>query len=349
MRKNEPMVNVIQSILAILAAVAVIGLAIVLTGWLRRKKDARLSIRPLSLRTSVRRYWLLYLLMIPGILYFLVFKYIPMAGILMGFKQYSPFSGFEGVFTSDWAGLHWFKRFLSSVYAGRVIRNSLVISLKKLVVCFPAAVILALMLDSVRNLRFKRTIQTISYLPHFLSMVVVASIVRALVSVDGGLINAVLKLFGRAPVVFLGSKQHFHGILVLSDLWRTVGWSSIVYLAAISAIDPELYEAAKVDGASWYQQIWHVTLPGIAPIVSLMLILRSGDLLDAGFEQIFLLYSPTVYEVADIIDTYVYREGLLNLNYAYATAVNVFKSLIALLMVLSTNWLAKRLGHEGVW
>jgi putative aldouronate transport system permease protein len=341
--------NVIETIIAIVAVFALVSLVLILISKHRKKKNAEVFIYALSWRSSFRQYWLLYLMMIPGVLYFLVFKYAPMVGVVMAFKQYSPYSGIAGLFTSEWAGFQWFSRFTNSIYFERLVRNSFVISLKKIIVCFPASIILALMLNSVPNLRFKKSIQTISYLPHFLSMVVICSIVRSLVSVDGGLVNAIIKMFGADPIVFLGSKQHFHSILVISELWRTVGWGSIIYLAAITGIDPNLYEAAKVDGANWHHQIWHITLPGIASIISLMLILRSGDLLDAGFEQIFLLYSSSVYEVADIIDTYVYREGLINLNYSYSTAVNLFKSVIALILVLSSNSFAKRMGQEGIW
>lgn len=347
--KTDSTKNAIVTVLAIVTVFALVILVMLLISKRRKKKDAKEFIYSLSWRLSLKQYWLLYLMMIPGLLYFLVFKYLPMVGVVMAFKKYSPYSGIAGLFTSDWAGFQWFSKFLNSIYLERLVRNSFVISLKKLIVCFPASIILALMLNSVPNLRYKKSIQTISYLPHFLSMVVISSIVRSLFSVEGGLVNAIIKMFGADPIVFLGSKQHFHGILIISDLWRTVGWGSIIYLAAITSIDPHLYEAARVDGANWFHQIWHVTLPGIASIVSLMLILRSGDLLDAGFEQIFLLYSSSVYEVADIIDTYVYREGLINLNYSYSTAVNLFKSAIALILVLSSNSIAKRMGQEGIW
>ena len=175
------------------------------------------------------------------------------------------------------------------------------------------------------------------------------SIVRTVTSVDGGLINMIIKAFGGEPIFFIGRNEYFQGVLVITELWKTIGWNSIVYLAAMTGIDPELYEAATVDGANWHHKILHVTLPAIAPIISLMFILRCGELLNAGFEQVFLLYSSAVYETGDIIDTYVYREGLVSLNYSYSTAVNVFKSVVALVMVLGSKLDAKKLGQEGIW
>lgn len=292
---------------------------------------------------------MLYLLLIPGVLWYAIFKYLPMLGITIAFEKYSPFSGLEGIFSSKWVGLYWFRKFFKSIYAKRLIRNSLVISLKKLAVCFPSAIILAILLNAVPGTRFKKTVQTISYLPHFLSAVVVASIVRTVTTTDGGIINYIITLFGGQPIFFLGSNKYFQGVLVVTELWKTVGWSSIIYLAAMTGIDPQLYEAATVDGANWHHKIWHVTLPAIAPIISLMLILRCGELMNAGFEMTFNLYSSSVYETGDIIDTYVYREGMTNMNYSYSTAVNLFKSVISLVMVLGSNFIAKKMGQEGIW
>lgn len=313
------------------------------------KKNKPVAIGRLTWKQSFTRYWLLYLMLIVPVCYYIIFKYLPMVGVLIAFKKYQPFSGIPGIFTSKWVGLYWFEKFFKSKYAVTLITNSLVISVKKLIVCFPAAIVLAVMLNSVNNLRFKKVVQTISYLPHFLSIVVVCSIVRSVTSIDGGIVNGVIKMLGGEPIVFLGSNDHFQGTLVVSDLWRTIGWNSIVYLAAMSSIDPSLYEAATMDGAEWYHRIWHVTLPAIAPIISLMFILRCGELLNAGFEQIFNLYSSNVYETGDIIDTFVYREGLKNLNYSYSTAVNLFKSVIAMILVLGSNFFSKKLGQEGIW
>ncbi len=312
-------------------------------------KKQKIAVDRLTWKQSFRNYWLLYLMVIIPVCYYIVFKYLPMVGILIAFEKYQPFSGIKGIFNSKWVGWYWFQRFFKSKYAGQLIRNSFVISFKKLIVCFPAAILLAVMLNGVGNMRYKKMVQTVTYLPHFLSVVVVCSIVRSVTSVDGGFINALIKLFGGTPIVFLGSNKYFQGVLVISDLWRSVGWNSIVYLAAMTSIDPALHEAATVDGAEWYHRIWHVTLPAIAPIISMMFILRCGELLNAGFEQIFNLYSSNVYETGDIIDTFVYREGLKNLNYSYSTAVNLFKSILAMVLVLSSNFISKKLGQEGIW
>ena len=196
---------------------------------------------------------------------------------------------------------------------------------------------------------FKKTVQTISYIPHFLSWVIVSGLIRQLVTTDGGFINEVVKLFGGEPILFLGSVKYFRSLLVISDIWKGIGWSSIVYLAAISGIDQELYQSARVDGANILQRMWHITVPSILPIVSIMLILRVGDLMDANFDQIQLLLSSQVYSVGDVIDTYVYREGIINMNYSYSMAVSLFKSVVGLVLVLFSNYGARRMGQEGIW
>lgn len=302
-----------------------------------------------GMRYSIKHYKVLYLLLMPGIIWYIMFHYVPMVGLLIAFEDFNPYKGFVGIFTGKWVGFKWFQRFFQSSYSSRLITNSLVISLKKVILAFPLPIFLAITLDSINARRYKKLVQTISYLPHFLSAVVICSMVRTLTSIDGGMINAIIKLFGGEPVFFLGNNNTFQGVLVVTTIWSTVGWNSIIYLAAISGIDPMLYEAATVDGAEWHQRIWHITIAGMAPIISLMLILNVGKLLNAGFEQILLLYTPMVYKSGDIIDTYVYREGIMKLNYSYSTAVNVFKSVVALILVFSTNFLAKKIGQEGIW
>ncbi|MFC5466275.1 ABC transporter permease [Lederbergia graminis] len=298
---------------------------------------------------SIKRHKLYYFLIIPGLLYFLIFHYIPMFGIIIAFKDVSPFAGVEGIFTSEWVGLKHFERFFSSYYFWDVLSNTVMISFYKLLFGFPAPIILALLLNEVRQMVFKRTIQTISYLPHFISMVVLAGLVTSVLSTDGGILNSVIEFFGGEPIHFLGGKEYFRSVLVASDIWKSIGWGSILYLAAMAGINPQLYEAAKIDGANRWQQTWHITLPGISFVVVLMLILNVGNFLDAGFEQILLLYSPAVYEVADIIDTYVYREGLIAMQYSYATAIGIFKNVIGAILILGANYVAKRLNQPGIW
>lgn len=310
------------------------------------------QIKPIKrnkLLSRIKQYKLYYVLILPGLLYFLLFHYIPMFGIIIAFKDVSPFEGVAGIFTSDWVGLQNFERFFNSYYFWNVLGNTLIISFYKLLFGFPAPIILALLLNEVRHALFKKSIQTISYLPHFISMVVLAGLVTTMFSVEGGLINSVIAFFGGEPIQFLGDAQYFRSVLVISDVWKTVGWGSILYLAAMSGIDPQLYEAARMDGASRWRQTWHITIPGIRFVIVLLLILNIGQFLEAGFEQVLLLYSPSVYEVADIIDTYVYREGLISMQYSYATAVGMFKNLIGMILILGANHVAKKLNQPGIW
>lgn len=289
------------------------------------------------------------MLMLPGLLYYLIFHYIPMFGIIIAFKDVNPFEGVQGIFTAKWVGFKHFINFFNSYYFWNVLGNTLAISLQKLILGFPAPIILALLLNEINNVYFKRVVQTISYMPHFISMVVMAGLVTTVLSTNGGLVNEILKLMGREPIFFLGEPKYFRAILVFSHIWKEVGWGSIIYLAAITSIDQEQYEAAIIDGANKFQRMWYITIPGILHIVTIMLILEVGGLLNAGFEQVLLLYSPPVYKVADIIDTYVYREGLISLKYSYSTAVGLFKSVVALILIVSTNFLAKKFDQQGIW
>lgn len=298
---------------------------------------------------GIRMNYFYYLLMLPGLIYFLIFHYLPMMGIVIAFKNITPFSGLEGIISQPFVGLYHFQIFFKSYFFKSILANTLIISVMKMAFSFPAPIILALLINEVRLLWFKRIVQTISYMPHFLSMVIVAGLVMAMLSTEGGLINQAIKALGGETHGFLSDPKWFRWILVLTTLWQTIGWNSILYLAAMAGIDPQLYEAAMIDGASRWQQIRHITLPGITYVIIILLIFAVGGLLNAGFEQILLLYSPAVYQVGDIIDTYVYRSGLLSMQYSYATAVGLFKSVLAMAMLLTTNWIAHRLGHEGIW
>ena len=294
------------------------------------------------------KYWDLSLMLLPVIAYFIIFKYIPMGGIIIAFKDYK--LGL-GVSKSLWVGFNNYISAFDNPFFIRAIRNTLIISLLKLAVGFPAPIILALMLNEVRHSLFKRTVQTISYLPHFLSWVIMAGILSQLLSPNNGAINALLKqLFGLEKAIpFLIDDHYFRGTLVVSDVWKGVGWGSILYLATISSIDPTLYEAAICDGASRFQRVKYITLPSIMPTITIMLILNLGSILDAGFDQIFNLYSSAVYETGDIIDTYVYRVGLVDWNYKLSTAIGLFKNIIGFILVASANFLAKRISGNGIW
>lgn len=294
-------------------------------------------------------YTFLHLMLVPGLIYFLVFKYLPMGGLVMAFKNYNGGAGgFAAIFEAEWVGLQHFKNFVSSMYFGRVFFNTLILSLYRILFGFTAPVILALMLNDVRNRYFKKAVQTITYMPYFLSWVVVAGLLKMLLSPDGGAINGFLGFFGAEPVYFLAETSLFRGILVISDIWKNVGYSSIIYLAAISGIDQQLYEAATIDGAGKIRQIVNITLPSISEIIVIMLILSIGRIMDDNFEQIFNLYSPAVYEVGDVFETYIYRNGIQEGKFSYTAAVGLFKSGISLTLILFTNWISKKFGSEGL-
>ena len=295
------------------------------------------------------KYRFYYLLALPGILYFIIFHYLPMLGVVIAFKDVSPFGGVQGVIDAPWVGLKHFDRFFNSFFFWDILENTLAISGLKILFGFPAPILFALMLNEVMRTRFKRFIQTVSYLPHFISWVVVTGLITALLATDGGVLTEFLNDSTGQRWSFLNNPTQFRGVLVVSHIWKTIGWSSIIYLAAMTGIDQNLYEAAVIDGANRFQQALHITLPSIGFVIAILFIFEVGHILDAGFEQILLLYSPGVYSVADIIDTYVYREGLLGLRYSFAAAVGLFKSVISLVLVVGANMLARRLGQPGLW
>ena len=298
---------------------------------------------------GIRKYKSLYLMALPGIIYFIIFHYLPMIGVVIAFQNFKPSLGLKGIFLSEWVGFQHITRFFQSYYFSRVFFNTISISGLKLIFGFPAPIILAIIINEIKNNKYKRIVQSVSYLPHFLSWVIVVSLIQFILSPTTGFVNQVLEMLGKETIFFLGSPKYFRSVLILSNIWKSIGWGSIVYLASISSIDEAIYEAALIDGASRFQKMWHITLPGIREIMIISLILNIGNLLDAGFQQIFLLYSPAVYNVADIIDTYVYREGLIKTNYSFGTAVGLTKSIIALMLVTLTNKLAKKFETRALW
>ena len=300
----------------------------------------------MSFGKHVRANKALYLMLVPGILYYIIFHYAPMAGIVIAFKDFDIFSG---IWSSEWVGFDHFRQLFGSDAFFRVFRNSLCVSFYKLAVCFPVPIVLAIMLNEVRNRKFQRTLQTVVYLPYFLSWVVIAGIVTNLLSPSDGIVNVLIKALGGAPVNFLASKEKFRTILVLSDLWHGMGWNTIIFLAALTNIDPQLYEAARIDGAGKLQQILHITLPGLKSTIIVLLLMKIGNLMNTGIEQIFLLYNPNVYEVADVFETYVYRIGLVDTRYDFATAVGLFKSCISFVMLVCANKLARVFGERGIF
>lgn len=292
---------------------------------------------------------LFYLLILPGMLYYIVFCYLPMFGVIIAFKDVKPFHSVEEILTLPFVGFKHFKNFFTSYYFGNVLSNTLIIGGMRILFGFPIPIILALLINEVRCKPYKRVTQTISYLPHFISMVVLAGLVVTLTSTETGALNALIKAFGGEPINFMGDPKYFRWTLVFSNIWKEAGWGTIVYLAAITGVNPELHEAAVLDGANKWKRTWHITLPGIAPTISVMLIMSVGTFINAGFEQVLLMYSPSVYSVSDIIDTFVYREGLLSMKYSYSAAVGLFKSLVAGALLLFSNTVAKKLDQPGIW
>lgn len=306
--------------------------------------------RPVNKRSrafaDIMKDWDLYLLLVPGLLFLAIFKYTPMSGLIISFKDFNIFSGIS---ESPWVGLKHFKRLFVNDQFLSVLSNTLIISVMKLIFLFPAPIVLAILLNEVRKMAFKRVVQSVIYLPHFISWVIVGGLFINMFSVNGGIINAVIVKLGGDPIPFFMHAGYFRPLLVLSEGWREVGWGTIIYLAAIAGVDPQLYEAAKMDGANKLKQMLHVTLPGLIPTITLMFILKMGQLLEAGTEQILVMYNPVVYSVADTIGTYVYRVGIGTSDYSFSTAVGFFESVTAFLLVILGNFLCKKYLGRSIW
>lgn len=301
--------------------------------------------------TLARELWnnrYLYLFVVPGVIWFLIFSYTPMYGVLIAFKKYDII---KGVLASEWVGLQHFRFFFNSPNFRQLMTNTIGISLLKMVFGFPAPIVLALLLNEVRNMIFKRVAQTISYLPFFVSWVVVAGIWYELFSIDGGVVNNALMRIGliREPIFWFGRPDLFWGMIVFSDVWKGIGFGTIIYLAAIASVNPEQYESAVIDGASRVRQIWHITLPAIRPTIILLLILSMSGILDAGFEQVYVMTNSMVLDRAEIIDTYVLKTGIFRANYELATAVGLFKAIVGLAALLLVNYIVKKLGQDGIF
>ncbi|GAB3848226.1 ABC transporter permease [Dactylosporangium cerinum] len=296
-------------------------------------------------RAALRRDWQLYSLAVLPLLFFVVFRYLPMAGNVIAFRRYRPGGD---LFGETWVGLRYFRMFWQDPTFWHVFTNTLVLGGLTLLLVFPLPIVLALLLNEVRTRWLKRLVQTISYLPHFLSIVVVAGIVMQLLALDGA-VNAGLRAVGADAVPFLQQPGWFRAIYVSSEMWQTVGWGTILYLAALTTIDHELYEAARIDGASRWRQTWHVTLPGIRPTMVTLLILNIGTFLSVGFEKVLLLYNPLTFPTADVISTYLYRVGVVSGSFSYAAAIGLFESVIGLTLVLTANFVSKRTVGASLW
>lgn len=298
-----------------------------------------------QIKTDIIRNKYIYIMALPVVAYYIIFHYAPMYGAIIAFKEFNPALGIMG---SPWVGFKHFKSFFEGVYFWRLVRNTLLISVYSLIWGFPAPIILALLLNEVKNKYFKRTVQTVSYLPHFISLVVVCGIIKDFTSTDG-VINDIIEFLGGERTNFLMIPEWFRPIYVGSGIWQGVGWGSIIYLAAITNIDPQLYEAATIDGASRWKQTWHITLPGIVPTIVILLILRLGGLMSVGFEKIILLYNSATMETADVISSYVYRRGLLDFDYSFSAAVGLFNSVINLILITSANRLSRKVSETSLW
>ncbi|MEK4118228.1 ABC transporter permease subunit [Paenibacillus sp. FSL W8-0919] len=295
---------------------------------------------------SFRRHWQLYLLVIPPVLYFIIFKYLPMANAVLAFKSYNVVKGIWG---SPWVGTQYFEMFFRNPAFATLIKNTLYISFYQLIVGFPIPILLALALNEVKSARFKKTVQMVTYAPYFISTVVMVSIIMLFLSPRLGIVNTIAGALGFEAINYLGEPGMFRTIYVLSDVWQTMGYSAVIYLAALAGVDPSLYEAAKVDGANRLQKILNVDLPGILPAAVIILILSVGNIMALGFEKMYLLQNPLNLSTSEIISTYVYKIGLLNANYSFATAVGLFNSLINLVLLLVVNAVAKRASNTSLW
>ena len=299
-----------------------------------------------QLRIQIKRHWMLYLFLLPCIVWLLVFCYAPMAGIVLAFKNYR----FDlGIFGSEWAGLKHFRKFVTSPEFWMTIKNTLVITSLKLVVCFPAPIILALLLNEVKAERFKKTVQTLSYLPNFVSWVVVVQLMTTIFTPYGGIFNDIRQMMGKEAIFVMGEKNAFLPLVIFSDLWKNVGWGSIVYLAAITGVDQELYEAASIDGAGRWKCTLHITIPEISVTIGIMFIMAVGGMLNAGYDQILLLQQPANNQISQVLDTYIIQTGIRYGKFEYATAIGLFKSVFSLIMVAGTNYLTQKYAEVGLW
>ncbi len=302
-----------------------------------------------SLR-EIGRYKMLYLFLLPGLLYFIVFRFVPIAGYVLAFKDVTPFMSLEQMLTSDWVGFRHFREFFNSYYFWNVFKNTAVLAAWRLAIEFTLPILLALLLNELHSKIYKTFVQTVAYMPYFVSNVVLAGIVITLLTTNGGLVPTIMKALGGEATYLLTDPNSFRGVLLTAIGWKNIGWSSIVYVAAMSSVDPQLYEAASIDGASKLQMIFKITLPSIAFAIVIMFIMRIGVIMNEGWEETLLLYSEPVYSVSDILDTYVYRSAMTgSMRYSYATAVGLFKCILGLILVTASNVVAKRLGQNNMY
>lgn len=299
-----------------------------------------------KLMTRIWYYRYAYLFLLPAVIWYLIFAYYPMYGALLAFKDFKYNLGILG---SPWAGLKYFELFLTDSSFYEVIRNTVIIGVLKLIFSFSTPIILALMLNEIRNAKFKRIAQTISYLPYFVSWVVAITLLQKILSPNAGIINDIRNQMGLESIYFMGKKELFYPLVILVNIWKEVGWGSIIYLAALSNIDPNLYEAANIDGAGRWSMLFKITIPCLVPTIAILLILNAGNLLNAGFDQIYLMKTPSTASVAEILDTYVLKIGLLDGQFSYSTAIGLFKSVISMILIVSVNAISRKISEISLW
>ncbi|PWU67884.1 ABC transporter permease [Gracilibacillus dipsosauri] len=312
----------------------------------KQEKRNYKKMRKSELWKRIKKNKLIYLMILPGLLYFFIYKYLPMYGLIISFQEYKPYLGISG---SEWVGLEHFKRLFASPDFWMIFKNTLILFGLQIFVYFPIPIILSLMLNEVRHSFFKKGVQTLVYIPHFMSWVVIVSISYVMLTLDGGIVNAIIESLGFEKINFLLNEDWFRPMYILQVIWREAGWGTIIFLAAITAVDPQLYEAARMDGAGRFRQMWHITLPAIRNVIIVLLILKIGDVLELGFEHVYLLLNSSNRNVAEIFDTYVYVAGLQQGQFSYSTAVGFFKGAVGLIMVVFANWLAKKFNEEGIY
>ena len=300
----------------------------------------------IALMKQIVKHRALMLMLLVGLVYYAIFHYAPLAGVQIAFRD---FKIRDGIWGSEWVGLKYFKKMFAGPSFMTVFKNTLILSVYKFVTGFPAPIIFALLLNELRNKWFKKIVQTISYLPHFLSWVILAGVFMQILSPSTGAVNLIIQFFGGKPIYFLGNSQYFRGTMVVLSIWKGIGWGSIIYLATLSGISPELYEAAVIDGAGRFKQAIHITLPSLLPVISIMFIMNIGSVINDDFDQIYNLYNENVYDVADVISTYVYRQGLIKMEYSYSAAVGLFKNVISFGLIIITNMVTSRISEYGIW
>lgn len=298
-----------------------------------------------AVAADIRRNWCLYIMVLPLLAFYIMFHYVPMFGLIIAFQDYTPM---QGIFGSEFVGFKHFISFFSSPYFWMLLRNTARISCCTLLFSFPMPIIFALLLNEIKGKRFRSTVQTLSYLPHFISLAVVCGMIKEF-TMDTGLINDLLAMFGFERVTMLSKPELFVPVYIVSDIWQQLGWNSIVYISALTAIDQQLYEAAQIDGASKWKQTLHVTLPGIAPTIITMLLIKIGNILNVGFEKIILLYNPLTYDTADVLTSFVYRRGLQDFQWGYSTAAGMFNSIINTVLLVTANKISSKVSETALW